>query len=54
MSLSNKLSEYIAAAFTGIYIQSHEHADALTDIARLCRDQKWALAAWDVDRGLQV
>jgi hypothetical protein len=54
MSLSQRLAEYVAAAFAGIWIQSHEHADALTEIAKLCRDRKWAFAAWDVDRGLQV
>jgi ATPase family associated with various cellular activities (AAA) len=54
MSLSQRLAEYVAAAFTGIWIQSHEHADAQAEVARLCRDRGWALAAWDVDRGLQV
>ncbi|MDB5732446.1 MAG: ftsH2 1 [Variovorax sp.] len=54
MSLSNRLSEYIAAAFTGIWIQSHEHPEALTEIAGLCRDRQWALASWDIDRGLLV
>src|SRR5215207_8595468 len=54
MSLSQRLAEYVSAAFTGIWVQSHEHADAQAEIARLCRDRGWALAAWDVDRGLQV
>ena len=54
MSLSQRLAEYIAAAFTGLWVQSHEHADALIEIARLCRERKWASAVWDIDRGLQV
>src|SRR5690349_5534916 len=54
MTLSERLREYIAAAFTGIWIQSHEHPDALREIAELCRDEKWALATWDVDRGMSV
>jgi hypothetical protein len=54
MSLTQRLGEYIAAAFTGIWIQSQEHEDALAEIGRLCRDRKWSLAVWDVDRGLQV
>jgi hypothetical protein len=54
MSLSQRLGEYVAAAFTGIWVQSHEHADALAEVARLCRDRAWAFATWDVDRGLQV
>ncbi len=52
--LTQRLSEYIAAAFTGIWIQSFEHEDALTEIAKLCRQHKWSLAVWDVDRGLQA
>jgi hypothetical protein len=52
MLLSQTLGEYIAAAFTGIWIQSHEHADALSEIARLCKDNEWILATWDIDRGL--
>jgi hypothetical protein len=52
MSLSQRLGEYVAAAFTGIWVVSHEHPDALAEIARLCRDRQWALASWDVDRGL--
>lgn len=54
MPLPQRLAEYIAAAFTGIWIQSHEHADALSEIARLCRDRSWTFATWDVDRGLQL
>ena len=54
MLLSQRLGEYVAACFTGIWIQSHEHPDALREIAQLCRERKWASAVWDVDRGLQV
>ncbi|MCE9553867.1 MAG: AAA family ATPase [Planctomycetes bacterium] len=54
MILANKLSEYIRAAFTGIWIESHEHQDALTEIAGLCKQEDWRLATWDVDQGLQI
>lgn len=54
MTLSDRLREYIAACFTGIWIQSFEHCDALAEIARLCRDQEWSLASWDIDQGLRV
>ncbi len=54
MTLSQRLAEYIAAAFTGIWIQSHEHPDAIREIATLCRENKWSLATWDVDRGLSA
>ncbi len=53
-ALAQRLREYIAACFTGIWIQSYEHPDALIEIAHLCRDQKWSLATWDIDRGLST
>jgi len=46
MTLSNTLREYIAACFTGLWIQSHEHEDALAEVAQLCRDENWRLATW--------
>lgn len=54
MSLSQRLAEYVAAAFTGLWIQSYEHEDALAEISRLCQERKWSLASWDIDRGLQL
>ena len=54
MSLSQQLTEYISACFTGLWLQSHEHEDALTEIAQLCRDENWRLAVWDVAQGLQI
>ena len=54
MTLATRLLEYISACFTGLWIQSHEHDDALTEIAQVCRDQEWRLAVWDVERGLHL
>ena len=54
MKLTNRLSEYARACFTGIWIESHEHQDALTEIAQLCLDQQWQLATWDIESGLNV
>jgi len=48
MSLANQLSEYVRACFTGLWIESHEHQDALAEIASLCRDEEWRLAVWDI------
>lgn len=53
-SLTQKLAEHVAACFPGLWIQSHEHQDALTEIAQLCRDSQWQLATWDIDTGLSV
>ena len=54
MTLAERLSEFVRAAFTGLWIQSFEHDDAIAEIARLCRQQGWNLAAWDIDRGLNL
>ena len=54
MTLSQQLSEYISACFTGLWVQSHEHDDALAEIAQLCRDQDWRMATWDIAQGLQI
>ena len=42
------------ACFTGLWIESHEHEDALAEIAQLCRAENWRLATWDIDRGLLI
>jgi hypothetical protein len=54
MTLSERLSEHVRACFTGIWIQSFEHDDAIAEIARLCRQNHWTLASWDIDRGLSL
>jgi hypothetical protein len=52
MTLTERLTESIRACFTGLWIESHEHADALLDIQQLCNRENWRLATWDIDQGL--
>jgi hypothetical protein len=52
--MSETLRDYIAAAFTGLWIQTHEPDEALKEITALCKELAWSLAAWDIDRGLHV
>ena len=54
MTLGERLAELVRAAFSGLYVHSFEHDDAIAEIAGLCRREGWALATWDVDRGLAV
>ena len=54
MTLVERLSEYIRACFSGIWIESHEHDDALAEIAQLCRSENWQLAVWDIEQGLRA
>ena len=53
-SLPESLTVYRAACFTGLWIESHEHEDALRGIAGLCREQNRRLAAWNVEQGLRI
>ena len=54
MTLTETFIEYVRACFTGIWIESHEHQEALADLAQLCRQEDWRLASWDIDQGLQL
>lgn len=53
MSLAERLAEYVRACFTALWIESYEHDDALAEIARLCHDNAWRLAVWDIEDGLR-
>lgn len=54
MVLKERLRELVDACFTGIWLQSHEHEDAVAEIAALCREHAWRLATWDISSGLRV
>lgn len=52
--LKEKIQELISACFTGIWIETHEHHEAIAEIQQLCQEQEWQFATWDIDRGLNV
>jgi hypothetical protein len=54
MPLAQRLAELVQACFTGIWIESHEHDDALLEMATLCREHEWQLMTWDVEQGLHL
>ncbi|MEQ8637440.1 AAA family ATPase [Gimesia maris] len=54
MTLTATFSEYVRACFTGIWIESHEHQEALADLIQLCQQEDWRLASWDIDQGFQL
>ncbi|QEG24799.1 AAA family ATPase [Mariniblastus fucicola] len=54
MNLTERLGELISACFTGIWIESHEHQDAIVEIAQLCRDEGWSFANWDIEQGMTL
>ena len=54
MKLTDQLTHYIHAAFTGIWVQTHEPDEALRDILRHAQQKKWKLAVWDIASGIRL
>jgi hypothetical protein len=54
MKLSDQLTDYVHAAFTGLWVQTHEPDEAERDIVQLARQHKWKIATWDVANGLRL
>lgn len=53
MKLTEQLTGYIHAAFTGLWVQTAEPDEAEREILHLARQQNWRLAAWDIANGLR-
>ncbi len=51
-TLTEEMFDHIAACFTGIWIHSHEHTDALIEFSTLCRENDWDLSSWDICNGV--
>jgi hypothetical protein len=54
MKLTDQLTEYVNAAFTGLWIQTHEADEAEREIVQLAQERKWKLAIWDIANGLRL
>jgi hypothetical protein len=54
MSLTAQITDYVNAAFTGLWVQTSEADEAEREIIRLAYDRRWRLAAWDVAAGLRL
>ena len=52
MKMNERFSEYVRACFSGIWLQSHEHQDALMEVGRICQEQSWRFAVWNIESGL--
>jgi hypothetical protein len=48
------MNELIRAGFSGIWISSQEHQDAIAELAAMARDEGWQLATWNIERGLHA
>jgi len=51
--LTPQLTQYVHAAFTGIWIQTSEPDEAEREIVRLAQQRRWKLAAWDIANGVR-
>src|SRR4051794_37133015 len=54
MSLASTLTDYVNAAFTGLWVQTHEADEAEREILQHARRMKWKAAVWDVANGLRL
>ena len=54
MSLAEQLTDYVHAAFSGLWVQTSEPDEAEREIAQLARARKWRLAVWDVAGGFRL
>jgi len=54
MTLTDQLTDYINAAFTGLWIQTSEPDEAEREIVQHAREQHWTIAVWDIAGGLRL
>ncbi len=53
-SINDRLRELVQACFTGIWVQSQEHPDAIQAMSQLCHQEHWRLVAWNIDEGVRA
>ena len=54
MKLTDQLTDYINAAFSGLWVQTHEPDEAEREIVQQARENKWKVAVWDIAQGLRL
>ena len=54
MTLTEQLTDYIHAAFSGLWVQTSEPDEAEREILRHARERDWKVAVWDVANGLRL
>jgi hypothetical protein len=54
MRLTDQLTDYVHAAFSGLWVQTHEPDEAEREVLRLAQERRWKVAAWDIASGLRV
>ncbi len=54
MTLAEQLTDYVHAAFAGLWVLTHEPDEAEREILALAKDRNWRVATWDVAAGLRL
>ena len=54
MSLILQLTDYINAAFSGLWVQTFEPDEAEKELVEHGRQSGWTVATWDIARGLRL
>ena len=54
MLLSDQLTDYIHAAFTGLWVHTNEPDEAEREIVQHAREREWKVAVWDIANGLRM
>src|SRR4051812_33559081 len=54
MKLTDELTAFINAAFTGLWVHTFEPDEAEREILQHARQKKWKIAIWDVANGLRL
>jgi hypothetical protein len=54
MTLTEQLTDYVHAAFSGLWVHTSEPDEAEREIVRHARAQDWKIAVWDVANGLRL
>ena len=54
MKLTDQLTDYVNAAFTGLWIQTYEPDEAEREILLDAQPRQWKVAVWDIANGLRL
>jgi hypothetical protein len=54
LKLTDQITDFVNAAFTGLWILTSEPDEAEREIVQHARQKKWKLAVWDVAAGLRL
>ena len=47
MKLADQITEYVHAACTGLWIQTHEPDEAQRELLQHAKQKQWRIAVWD-------